>query len=112
MIKVGDKFKVRQWEDMEEEYGTINDNDESAIDCECTFIDKMIEYCGTIVTISSINGNNHYIIDEDDGEFNWSMDMFECSNRHLIKLMRDDDLQEEYMLIKRRQKCKNQAYFT
>ena len=49
--KVGDKVKVRTWEDMEKEFG-LNQN--GYIDCDAAFVTDMKEYCGKIVTIAKI----------------------------------------------------------
>jgi len=46
--KVGDKVRVRQWDDMVEEFG----GGAGSIDTPaCSFEEDMRLYCGTIVTI-------------------------------------------------------------
>lgn len=77
--KIGDKVKVRTWEDMKKEFGLgWGDN----IKCRCAFTESMRKYCGKIVTIKgSFDGFDHkykiYRIKEDGGYWSWSDDMFE-----------------------------------
>ena len=74
--KVGDKVRVRQWDDMAKEFGLIFGDD---IDIpNCTFVNKMKRYCGSVVTIHDIVCNNsRYLVKEDDWNFFWIDDMFE-----------------------------------
>ena len=69
--KVGDKVKVREWDDMVEEFGTDEDDD---IDCNLCFVKDMKEYCGKEMTISRVLTIN-YVLEEDEGEFAWTDDM-------------------------------------
>lgn len=69
--KVGDKVKVREWDDMVEEFGTDEDDD---IDCNLCFVKDMKEYCGKEMTISRVL-TSHYVLEEDEGEFAWTDDM-------------------------------------
>ena len=74
--KVRDKVRVRQWDDMAKEFGLIFGDD---IDIpNCTFVNKMKRYCGSVVTIHDIVCNNsRYLVKEDDWNFFWIDDMFE-----------------------------------
>ena len=77
--KVGDKVKVRTWEDMKKEFGLDCFYN---IKCRCTFLEDMKEYCGKIVTIKSSRNSADdkyriYGIKEDGGWWSWSNDMFE-----------------------------------
>lgn len=74
--KVGDKVKVRTWEDMKKEYGL---NGCGSIACNRSFTDGMKEYCGKYVTITSVGF--WYDIKEDFGSWQWSDDMFEDENK-------------------------------
>lgn len=47
--KVGDKVIVREWEDMEKEFGLDSNGD---IKCELLFLSGMKKYCGKELTIS------------------------------------------------------------
>lgn len=70
--KVGDKVRIKSidW---------YNDNKGDRNDVECDndyFVADMAEYCGKIVTISSVL-STHYYIKEDNGIFNWTDEMIE-----------------------------------
>lgn len=72
--KVGDKVRVRSWESMEKEFRlTVNGNIEAGA---ATFLHKMAGFCGKIVTIKEIS-IDLYRIEEDNGEWNWTDEMFE-----------------------------------
>lgn len=47
-FKVGDKVRVRQWDDMVEEFGI---NEGGSINCLWHFVDGMKKFCGEIATI-------------------------------------------------------------
>ena len=74
--KVGDKVKVREWDDMVEEFGTDEDGD---IDCNLCFVKDMKEYCGKEMTVSSVLMSRvligYYTLEEDDMEWQWTDDM-------------------------------------
>lgn len=92
--KVGDKVRVKQWDDMVEEYGSYNSKDINIP--SCTFVKAMREYCGSVVTIHKLTcRDTRYFIEEDDCGFFWTDDMFEnvyysCADK-ITK-----DLQEAY----------------
>ena len=48
-IKEGNIIKIRQWDDMEEEYGLIGID---SINCECAFTDNMRNLCGSEIKIN------------------------------------------------------------
>lgn len=65
--KVGDKVRVRQWDDMVKEYGFIDSVERDIYIPDCTFVNSMKKFCGSVVTISNIvSNNNRYLIKEDD----------------------------------------------
>ena len=71
--KVGDKVRVRQWDDMVKEFGELF----SDID-RCLFKNEMKKYCGTVVTIEKVvNEYERYLIEEDYKNWYWTDDMFE-----------------------------------
>lgn len=51
-FKVGDKVRVRAWDDMEKEFGLNADGD---IKCRCWFTKGMRDSCGKIVQIESVS---------------------------------------------------------
>ena len=72
--KVGDKVRVRKWDDMVEEFGEYIESIDIPI---CSFTKEMREYCGEIVTIKEIKDGNSYYIKEDNEEWYWVDEMFE-----------------------------------
>ena len=49
LVKEGNIIKIRQWDDMEEEYGLVGIG---SINCECTFTDNMRNLCGSEIKIN------------------------------------------------------------
>ena len=73
-FKKGDKVRVRQWKAMEREYGL---NIYGCIKTEgVRFARDMRVYCGKVVTVSEV-WDDYYKIEEDNGAFKWTDDMFE-----------------------------------
>ena len=74
-MKVGQKYKVRSWEDMEREFGTAQTSDKIYIPCLAFFVKDMCRFCETTVTISYFIYSNVFRIEEDNGRYMWSIDM-------------------------------------
>lgn len=72
--KVGDKVRVRDWDDMEKEFGI---NEENIPIPGCYFVDLMKKYCNCIVTISELTINDKYLVKEDSYGFCWCDEMFD-----------------------------------
>ena len=49
LVKEGNIIKIRQWDDMEEEYGLVGIG---SINCECTFTNNMRSLCGSEIKIN------------------------------------------------------------
>lgn len=49
-FNVGDKVIIRQWDDMEREFGLTG----NAINCDCLFVPSMKSICGKVFTITQI----------------------------------------------------------
>ena len=49
LVKEGNIIKIRQWDDMEEEYGLVGIG---SINCECTFTNNMRSLCGSKIKIN------------------------------------------------------------
>lgn len=94
--KVGDKVRVRQWDDMAKEFGFSGCTKSNIDILGCLFTNNMKKFCGSVVTISNIaRDNSRYLIKEDDQNWYWTDDMFEnmyysCADK-ITK-----DLQEAY----------------
>lgn len=71
--KIGDKVKVRQWDDMAAEFG-LDDED---IDMKYYFLQEMKDFCGRVVTIQSVAGDIYGIIEDVGNNYCWTDDMFE-----------------------------------
>lgn len=69
--KVGDKVKVREWDDMMVEFGTDEDGD---IKCRLFFVADMKNYCGEDMTVSGVSDVS-YKMEEDHGYYVWTDDM-------------------------------------
>ena len=52
IIKAGNIVKIRQWDDMEEEFGSYYSANKLVINCSKTFTKEMREYCGEIIEIT------------------------------------------------------------
>lgn len=53
-FKVGDKVKIKSWQEMEKEFGL---NRFESINCKFSFTKEMEKYCGAVATISGIDSN-------------------------------------------------------
>lgn len=76
--KVGDKLRVRDWEDMAREFGLDRDGD---IKCTPFFIEEMRKFCGKVVTVQDVRYDEYdeklkIGIHEDNDMYIWSVDMF------------------------------------
>ena len=78
-IKIGDRLRVRQWEDMAAEYGLTGsgfieaeiereDENGNLHESNETFTDSMRALCGHTFTVSEINRYNSFINDYDAEE--------------------------------------------
>lgn len=84
-FKVGDKVRIRQWDDMVKEFGGTD----SQIQCSIGFLDDMKPLCGKIAKISGfklIDGMEQVCLDfedadEIDTDWYYSTDMLELVNR-------------------------------
>ncbi|MGN0553050.1 MAG: hypothetical protein ACI4I1_06675 [Oscillospiraceae bacterium] len=78
--KVGDKVRVRQWEDMKKEYGIDRDGD---IATRPSFVRRMRKYCGKVLEIKEVEGDIYKL---DDIGWDFSEKMFEpvCYNKIVI----------------------------
>ena len=79
---VGDKVRIREWDDMVAEFGLEEDNE---IPCRATFIEDMREYCGREYTIDGIYGEDSdsclvtFAEPDAPSGYTWSSDMIQIS---------------------------------
>lgn len=71
-FKVGDKIKIKSWDEMEKEFGLDSDGD---INCNEGFIKDMAYLCGKEATIKKINLNNWLKLDIDVDDWVITTDM-------------------------------------
>ena len=74
--KVGDKVRVRQWDDMMEEFGKCEYSSNNIDTPIVPFVSSMKKYCGAIVTIETVKEHWYYIAESDDPCM-WTDDMIE-----------------------------------
>lgn len=83
--KVGDKVIIREWDDMEREFGVDFSGD---IKARCCFVRPMREYCGKKMTIGGIICGDNYTMVNGDGWI-FSADTFEKNNNQKIVITTD-----------------------
>ena len=84
--KVGDKIRIRTWNEMEKEYGLNKDGDieiNKDEKCSSTFRNKKEQWILTrntrVFTIKIINKfSKYYLIEEDMDIWSWTDDMIQC----------------------------------
>lgn len=69
--KVGDKVRVREWNDMLKECG----GNDHAISCTCIFADYMKPLCGKVFTVTEVKTGYSYRLDGDAWGWSFSDDM-------------------------------------
>lgn len=72
-FKVGDKVRVKSkkwYDENKSKSGTVYTDGEP-------FVDDMAVYCGAIASIVSLDNENDYYIDIDNGAWIWNEDVFE-----------------------------------
>lgn len=78
-IRVGDRVRFRQWNDMAEEFRVYDEG--NLIDCMFTFTDAMRFLCGMAFTVSEVNyGSERISFEEkfpDNRNWHISADMLE-----------------------------------
>lgn len=69
---VGDRVVIREWDDMEEEYGLTFSSD---INCNCIFAKGMRYLCGREFTIKALDERDGSVEFEEDDDWNYHIDM-------------------------------------
>lgn len=82
-IHIGDVLRIREWHDMEKEFGLNRDGE---INCRFVFVPSMRPLCGQRFTVKTINSNDTIISEEgieSDGRI-WhiSADMLELCDEY------------------------------
>ena len=89
---IGDVVRIRDWEDMEQEFGL---NEYGSIDCRFAFTAEMRSYCGEVYTIERIDGREFVYFAEQhslSSNYNVSFDMLELVEDPGLETIPDFDL--------------------
>lgn len=79
-FKVGDRVVVRDWDDMEREYGVYPTS--GTIKCRNGFTDTMRHLCGRTATVESVNDTSIMVdFDDKSGDIHWLYDS--CMFNHI-----------------------------
>lgn len=70
-FKVGDKVRVREWDDMKKEFG----GDGLIIPCRCSFVGDMKELCGKVFYVKKVRTEFSYNLDGKGSVWSFSDDM-------------------------------------
>lgn len=70
-FKVGDKVRVREWDDMKKEFG----GDGLIIPCRCSFVGDMKELCGKVFYVKKVRTEFSYNLDGKGSVWAFSDDM-------------------------------------
>ncbi len=86
-FKVGDRVRIRQWDDMEKEFGLIGS---SYINCACYFTKAMKYLCGKKALIKGIEDKKVILVFDDNcgAGWNFSTDMLESIKNECIVIYR------------------------
>lgn len=95
-IKIGDRLRVREWEDMVEEFG----DDGYDIACDLTFTQNMRYMCGRPFTVEEISTDSRRFFSKEGMEWRWSIsaDMLEPLEID-DKPETDDDFLERFSML-------------
>ena len=89
-FKVGDKLRIREWDDMKSEFGL---NSSGNISCRFTFTQEMKRLCGENFTVRKIGGDHFYSEEAKFGDYHISADMLEYRKDRDYNIATDDKLQ-------------------
>ena len=81
--KVGDKVKVREWDDMAKEFGVYGGGFVVVLSGGC-FVAPMREYCGKTVTIKAAY-DDYYLIEGDNTQWHFTDEMFVAQPQLIIE---------------------------
>lgn len=92
--KVGDKVRVREWDDMAKEFGS----DKRKIFCTCSFIDCMKPICGKVFTVIVERSTGSYGLDGEASGWSFSDDMLypAITYREYMKENFPDDVRDHF----------------
>lgn len=91
-FKVGDKVRVREWDDMKKEFG----GDGLIIPCRCSFVGDMKELCGKVFYVKKVRTEFSYNLDGKGSVWSFSDDMLypAITYREYMKEISPDSVRE------------------
>lgn len=94
-IKIGDRLRVREWEDMADEFGYEGGD----IACDLTFTQDMEHLCGMPFTVEEISSDTRRFFSKEGIEEHWSIsaDMFEPLEADQSES--DEDFQTRFSML-------------
>lgn len=93
-IKIGRKYLVKSWEEMESKYGL---NAFGGVNTFAYFTKGMRKYCGTIVTVKYIDCNDFTFLVEEDERHWWDKQMLKPLKNSIFSLLEErNEIQSRY----------------
>lgn len=93
--QIGDELKIREWDDMEKEFGL---NRLGSVDCKYVFSISMVPMCGKDFTVRAIENGHFYSYEGteclDGYRYDISSDMLEPRPEKPLYVATDDELKE------------------
>lgn len=92
--KVGDKVRVREWDDMLKQCG----GNDYAISCACVFVDCMKPLCGKVFTVTEVKNDYSYSLDGEAWRWAFSDDVLypAITYREYMKENFPDDVRDNF----------------
>lgn len=94
-IKIGDRLRVREWEDMVEEFG----DDGYDIACDLTFTQGMRYMCGMPFTVEEISSDSRRFFSKEGIENHWSISADMLEPLEIDEPETDDDFLERFSML-------------
>lgn len=94
-IKIGDRLRVREWEDMAEEFGYEGCD----IACDLTFTQDMEYMCGMPFTVEAISSDMRRFFSEEGIEEHWSISADMLEPLEADQSESDEDFQTRFSML-------------
>lgn len=82
--KVGDKVRIRQWEDMAKEF-PVDDDGDILVRNDCSFVKQMRHLCGEEYSITSIE-SGFYKLNANEDFWSFTDEMFEDTHSYTSRI--------------------------
>lgn len=94
-IIIGDRLRVREWEDMAEEFGYEGDE----IACDLTFTQDMEYMCGMPFTVEAISSDMRRFFSKEGIEEHWSISADMLEPLEADQSESDEDFQTRFSML-------------